>query len=164
MVKVKIKNTQKIKSITEAGNNNAPVTAQPVQSAQSTNIPPVQGVKPQFSIQGDVLKGLVGNITEEFEQNNTLIKIKLTKKFQDIIRFPDAPAMLDALMLAAQFPPKFFNVHKAIAANPQEMIQKSPDFAFKAFSNTSGILHQNRIKMVLIKLKLIIRMNHIILI
>ena len=136
MVKVKIKNTQKIKSITEAGNNNAPVTAQPVQSAQSTNIPPVQGVKPQFSIQGDVLKGLVGNITEEFEQNNTLIKIKLTKKFQDIIRFPDAPAMLDALMLAAQFPPKFFNVHKAIAANPQEMIQKSPDFAFKAFSNT----------------------------
>jgi hypothetical protein len=30
MVKVKIKNTQKIKSITEAGNNNAPVTAQPV--------------------------------------------------------------------------------------------------------------------------------------
>ena len=136
MVKVKIKNTQKIKSITEAGNNNAPVTAQPVQSAQSTNIPPVQGVKPQFSIQGDVLKGLVGNITEEFEQNNTLIKIKLTKKFQDIIRFPDAPAMLDALMLAAQFPPKFFNVHKAIAANPQEMIQKSPDFAFKAFTNT----------------------------
>lgn len=136
MVKVKIKNIQKIKSITEAGNNNAPVTAQPVQSAQSTNIPPVQGVKPQFSIQGDVLKGLVGNITEEFEQNNTLIKIKLTKKFQDIIRFPDAPAMLDALMLAAQFPPKFFNVHKAIAANPQEMIQKSPDFAFKAFSNT----------------------------
>lgn len=136
MVKVKIKNTQKIKSITEAGNNNAPVTAQPVPSTQSTNIPPVQGVKPQFSIQGDVLKGLVGNITEKFEQNNTLIKIKLTKKFQDIIRFPDAPAMLDALMLAAQFPPKFFNVHKAIAANPQEMIQKSPDFAFKAFSNT----------------------------
>lgn len=136
MVKVKIKNTQKIKSITEAVNNNAPVTAQPVPSTQSTNIPPVQGVKPQFSIQGDVLKGLVGNITEEFEQNNTLIKIKLTKKFQDIIRFPDAPAMLDALMLAAQFPPKFFNVHKAIAANPQEMIQKSPDFAFKAFTNT----------------------------
>jgi hypothetical protein len=30
--------------------------------------------------------------------------------------------MLDALMVAAQFPPKFFNVHKAIAANPTEMI------------------------------------------
>ena len=138
MVRVKIKNTKKIKSIiTETNNTNTPiVTAQPVSSTQSTNIPTVQGVKPQFSIQEDILKGLVGNITEEFEKNNTLIKIKLTKKFQDIIRFPDAPAMLDALMLAAQFPPKFFNVHKAIAANPQEMIQKSPDFAFKAFTNT----------------------------
>jgi|GEM_PF-3888274 hypothetical protein len=43
MVRVKIKNTKKIKSIiTETNNTNTPiVTAQPVSSTQSTNIPTV---------------------------------------------------------------------------------------------------------------------------
>lgn len=127
MVKVKIKNIKQNNTI-----------LQPI--VEETNTPtnePVQdGIKPQFSLQKEVLKDLTSNIIQEFDEHNTLIKIKLTKKFQDIIRFPDAPAMLDALMVAAQFPPKFFNVHDAIAANPTQMIQKSPDFAFKAFTNT----------------------------
>lgn len=128
MVKVKIKNIKQnniLQPIVEETNTNT-----------STNEPVQNGIKSQFSLQEEVLKDLTSNITQNFESSNTLIKIKLTKKFQDIIRFPDAPAMLDALMVAAQFPPKFFNVHKAIAANPMEMIQKSPDFAFKAFTNT----------------------------
>ena len=127
MVKVKIKNIKQnnniLKPIVEETNNTS-----------STNEPVQNGIKPQFSLQEEVLKDLTSNITQNFESSNTLIKIKLTKKFQDIIQFPDAPAMLDALMVAAQFPPKFFNVHKAIAANPTEMIQKSPDFAFKKYS------------------------------
>ena len=131
MVKVKIKNIKQNKTLQPI------VEEEQKTNTATTSEQPIQGVKPQFSLQDNVLKGLTSNIIQDFEENNTLIKIKLTKKFQDIIRFPDAPAMLDALMVASQFPPKFFNVHNAIAADPLKMIQKSPDFAVKAFTNTN---------------------------
>ena len=71
MVKVKIKNIKQ--------NNNILKPIVEETNTSSTNEPVQNGIKPQFSLQEEVLKDLTSNITQSFESSNTLIKIKLTK-------------------------------------------------------------------------------------
>ena len=68
MVKVKIKNIKQ--------NNNILKPIVEETNTSSTNEPVQNGIKPQFSLQEEVLKDLTSNITQSFESSNTLIKIK----------------------------------------------------------------------------------------
>lgn len=71
----------------------------------------------------------------EIARDTHIVNIKMTKSFQDDVKFPTAATGLASLFMPAQMPKKFTNVYSSYDADPLKTIAACEDYAAKFFAN-----------------------------